>query len=90
MIELLITLLNVDAFEINSKNSDIGENITKLDASIKGEDVGLSLNYKYIIDCFQSIASDSIIIKFNGPNKPIILSGTSDQSFIYLIMPMNR
>ena len=77
-------------FELSSSNNDIGENKTQLDATLSGEKVELSFNYKYFIDCFQSINSDSISIKINGAQKPIIVSGVSDSSFIYLIMPMNR
>ena len=78
-------------FEINSKNTDIGENKTILSGALSGEDVSVSFNYKYIIDCIQSIAtSDSLSLKLNGSNKAMIISGVGDTSFRYLIMPMNR
>ena len=76
-------------FELSSQNNEVGENKTYLDAAISGEDEEVSFNYKYFIDCFQSINSDSISIKFS-PSKPIVVSGVSDNSFVYLIMPMNR
>lgn len=77
-------------FELASSNNEIGENKTYLDAAISGEDIDLSFNYKYFFDCFQSINTDSVSIKLNEPSRPIIVSGVSDQSFTYLIMPMNR
>jgi DNA polymerase-3 subunit beta len=77
-------------FELSSANNDVGENKTFLDAAIKGEDVTLGFNYKYFLDCFQSINTDSISIKLNQSSKPIVISGSSDNSFTYLIMPMNR
>lgn len=77
-------------FELSSQNNDIGENRTQLDAAISGEDVELAFNYKYFLDCFQSIGSDSLVIKLNQSTKPIVVSGVSDASFLYLIMPMNR
>jgi DNA polymerase-3 subunit beta len=76
-------------FELSSQNNDVGENKTYLDSAIKGEDISLSFNYKYFLDCLQSISSDSISIRLN-PSKPIVVSGSSDNSFTYLIMPMNR
>ena len=60
------------------------------DATIEGESISMSFNYRYIIDCFQSINQDSITLKFNGTNKPLIIKGGRDQTFIYLVMPMNR
>ena len=77
-------------FELSSQNNDVGENKTYLDAAIKGEDITLGFNYKYFLDCFQSINADSISIKLSQSSKPIIISGNSDESFTYLIMPMNR
>ena len=77
-------------FELSSNNHDVGENKTSLDAVINGEDVELSFNYKYFLDCFQSINTDSVSIKLSGAAKPIVISPVSDNSFTYLIMPMNR
>ncbi len=77
-------------FEIESKNSDIGENNTTIEAVLKGEPVSANFNYKYILDCFQSISGDSLSIELNGNNKPMIIKGVGDPSFMYLVMPMNR
>ena len=77
-------------FELSSANNDIGENKTYLDAAVKGESVELSFNYKYFLDCFQSINTDSVSIKLAGTSHPIVVSPVSDPSFTYLIMPMNR
>lgn len=76
--------------EIKTKNNDIGENVTVLDSVIKGEPIEINFNYKYIVDCFQSIDSDSLTLNFNGLNKPIVITSVSDSSFRYLVMPMNR
>jgi DNA polymerase-3 subunit beta len=77
-------------FELSSANNDVGENKTYLDAVVNGENIELGFNYKYFLDCFQSITTDSISIKFDGSSKPIVISPISDTSFTYLIMPMNR
>ncbi|MEI6280744.1 MAG: DNA polymerase III subunit beta [bacterium] len=77
-------------FELSSANNDIGENKTHLDAVINGEVVELGFNYKYFLDCFQSINTDSVSIKLASSSKPIVINPVSDPSFTYLIMPMNR
>lgn len=81
---------NNKIFNISTKNLDIGQNINSIDAVIKGNDLSISFNYKYIIDCFQSIDSDSVILQFSDTNKPMIIKGISDNSFLYLVMPMNK
>lgn len=77
-------------FELSSTNNDVGENKTELEAALTGEGIELGFNYRYFLDCFQSINTDSISIKFSGAMHPMVVSPVSDSSFIYLIMPMNR
>lgn len=77
-------------FELSSMNNDIGENKTYLDTTINGDSVELGFNYKYFLDCFQSITTDSMSIDFSGSSKPIVIRAVSDSSFTYLIMPMNK
>ena len=76
--------------EIRTKNNDVGENTTVLESSVTGEPIEINFNYKYIIDCFQSIDSDSVTLSFGGLNKPMVVSQVSDTSFRYIVMPMNR
>lgn len=77
-------------FEVESNNTDIGENTTLISGALSGENVSANFNYKYILDCFQSISSDSINLQLNGKNKPMIIKPIGDTSFMYLVMPMNR
>jgi DNA polymerase-3 subunit beta len=77
-------------FELYVENKDIGENKTRLEGSLKGKEVKINLNLKYLLDCFQSISDDSISLNLNGNNKAMIVKGNSDKTFQYLIMPMNR
>ncbi len=78
-------------FEIQTKNSDIGENQTVVDATLSGDKMEINFNYKYLIDGFQSINSDSVSLQLNGLNRPVVLRPVSgEQTFLYLVMPMNR
>jgi len=77
-------------FEIEAKNIDVGENKTQLSAVLSGGEIKINLNQKYFIDCFQSIHKDSVTLSLEHYNKPIIIKGVGDKSFVYLIMPMNR
>lgn len=77
-------------FEIDSKNSSIGENIHTIPAALEGEDLSININHRYFTDCFQSITTDSVSLDFSGQAKPIIVQGVGDTSFLYLVMPMNQ
>ncbi|MEK7558648.1 MAG: DNA polymerase III subunit beta [Patescibacteria group bacterium] len=77
-------------FEVHTKNQEFGENRTKIEGALMGEDLEVNFNYKYIFDCLQSITDDSVSLLFNGIHKPLIIQGVSDSSFLYLVMPMNK
>jgi DNA polymerase-3 subunit beta len=75
---------------INSRNTDIGENNTSVDAAITGEDIEMHINHKYLSDAFSAFTTDSLEFSFTEKNKPCIVRSVGDSSFLYLIMPMNR
>ncbi len=75
---------------IDSKNNDVGSSKSAIDAVIQGEAIDVSCNLRYFLDVFQSLVGDSVHISFTEPNRPILIKGVSDTSFIYLLMPTNR
>lgn len=77
-------------FDITSRNQNVGENVSSIPAALEGDDLSVSINHRYLTDAFQSIATDSITLSFNGPGRAILVHGVGDKSFTYLVMPMNR
>lgn len=78
------------SFSIKTKNSNVGENVNSIESVLEGEDVEINFNYRYILDCLSFVESDSVVLSFNGLTRPMVIRGTSDKSFTYLVMPMNR
>src|SRR3989344_4270150 len=78
------------SFEIESKNATIGESIYTVESVLEGENISINVNHRYFTDCFQSINTDSVSLRFSGQAKPIIIQGVGDTSFLYLVMPMNQ
>lgn len=77
-------------FEVETKNSTVGENVHTLDSVLEGDDLSINVNHRYFTDCFQSIHADSISLEFSGQARPIVVRGIGDASFLYLVMPMNQ
>jgi DNA polymerase-3 subunit beta len=75
---------------ITTKNSDIGETESNLTVTMSGEAVEIGLNGKHLFDCLSTILQDSIVIQFNGSNKPAVIRGLGDNSFVYLTMPLTK
>ncbi|MCI0619418.1 DNA polymerase III subunit beta [Candidatus Wolfebacteria bacterium] len=77
-------------FTVETNNPEIGENTTKVEAALVGEELAIGFNHKYITDSFQSLTADSTTLKFSGEGKPLVIQGVGDKTFTYLVMPMNR
>ena len=73
-----------------SQNKDTGENVNSVSGKISGEPIELKFNQRYISDVLGVILSDSIQVNFSGAGKPMVISSTQDDSFKYLVMPMNQ
>ena len=77
-------------FELTTKNQGVGESTTRVEATIEGEALDITVNARYLADCFNSINKDSISIGFNGKSKPALLRAVGDRSFSYLVMPLHQ
>lgn len=77
-------------FSIETRNADIGENTHQLPATLKGEPLEISFNWRYLTDALAGVETDSVTLGFNGQSKPLVVRGVGDQTFSYLVMPMNR
>ena len=73
-----------------TNNSQVGEASANIQAQIEGESIDMSFNYKHIQDSFNSLEKESIEALFTLENKPMILKNNNEDSFLYLVMPLNR
>lgn len=77
-------------FSATARSNDVGEMSDTIDAAISGEDLDIKFHIGYLADCLSSIKSDSITLNFSGANRAMVIKGVSDNSFLYLVMPLNR
>ena len=77
-------------FSATARSADVGEMSDSIDAALSGEDLDISFHIGYLADCLPSIPSDSVVLGFSGAGKPLVLHGVSDNTFKYLVMPLNR
>ena len=75
---------------IYSASSDIGESTATIKAKIEGNDFSAHYNARYILESFQSIPALNLLIGMTEPNRPLLIQGTENKSFSYIIMPVNR
>jgi len=75
-------------FEVSMKNVDIGTSTSKIPAKIEGESLDIAFNFRYITDVLTVIPEDSIRLEFNGVGKAVVVRGSGNHTFLYLVMPL--
>lgn len=85
---------NVDSanknLSIYAGSNESGEIDSIIPANIEGDGLIINFNYKYFLECFNSVNEQSIVLNLTTPNKPMIINGLNNQDFLYLVMPLNR
>jgi len=84
--------------KVTSKENSIGstkksikveyENVNTEASEI--EDFEVNYNSNYFLDGLQKINEEKIIMNFTTVNRPAFIKSLNDNSFIYLLMPLNR
>lgn len=85
---------------VSAVSGQVGENITKLDAKVSGDDNSIVVNYRYLLDGLNNINSEMIKIEVIDSNTPCILKPSSfakasedkekDEDYLYIIMPIKQ
>lgn len=75
---------------LKTKGGDYGLVSQDVKVNGQGEDLTVTFNNKYLLDCLQSIKNESVSLSLIEANKPMVLKEANHSSFTYLVMPMNR
>lgn len=75
---------------LKTKGGDYGLVSQEIKVNGKGEDLTVTFNNKYLLDCLQSIKNESLSLSLIEVNKPMVIKEAIHSSFTYLVMPMNR
>lgn len=85
--------INVEkkTIETSSKNENIG-NLEKeiTPKKIEGNDLEVSYNSNYFLEGLTYLKSEEIELLFTQNNRPLFIKDSQDESFTYLLMPLNK
>ena len=71
-----------------SVTTEIGAVKEELSARVSGEELTIGFSAKNFIECLRVIEDEKIVLSLLSPLSPCIITGESDPSFTYLIMPI--
>lgn len=91
-IDLEIDLEN-KLIKSKSKNDKIGsleKELNILEVELGGGNLEVSYNSNYFLDGISQINSEELELIFTTSNKPVFIKNSKDESFTYLLMPLNK
>ena len=71
-----------------TSNSEIGNVSENVPCELKGRELRIAMNSKYILESAKAIRSDDIKIRFNSPISPFVLTASQEDGSLYLILPV--
>lgn len=75
---------------ISSVSGQTGENITNLEAKVSGDDNGMVINYRYLLEGLNNMEKEMIKIDIIDSNTPCLIRPEQDESYLYIIMPIKQ
>jgi DNA polymerase III subunit beta len=75
---------------VSSELGQAGENITELDGIVSGDDNGVVINYRYLLDGLNSFRGENIKIEIIDSNAPCVLKEEKDNGYLYVVMPIKQ
>lgn len=74
---------------ISATSSELGSNVSELEAIIEGEPIEISFNARYLGEVLNVIDSAEVALETNTPTSPGLITPVGGESFIHVIMPMH-
>lgn len=81
-------ILRDDELILRTAAQEIGASEEHLNASYEGENLDLSFNADYLLDALKSVREDTVVVKFAGAMKPVVITSEEDPTNIQLFLPV--
>lgn len=75
---------------IASTSTQTGEHSAQIDAAITGDENSILLNHRYVLDGLNQLGDDDIEFCVNSADAPCLLRGTTNQEYLYIVMPIRQ
>ena len=73
---------------VTSTNPDIGESKEDMDIEYSGDHITVMFNPKFFIETLNVIDDDNIVLNIINEEKPCLIEGEKDKTYLSVIMPM--
>jgi DNA polymerase III subunit beta len=79
-----------ETIAVSSQNQDLGEYQSSAGAKIKGKEIDISFNCRFLIDGLLKIKSPEVLFELTDGDGKAILKPTGEENFLYIAMPIKK
>ena len=77
-----------NTLKLSGDSPDAGNSEDEIDVKYLGEPLAIAFNYKFVLEFLKIVESDEILVQLNTPLSATVFAPSSDEDYIYLIMPV--
>lgn len=71
-----------------AQTAEVGDDEAPLSATVKGDDVQIAFNARYVLDVLSVLDSDDVQLSFNGALQPGVIRPSGRDDYLCIIMPV--
>lgn len=73
---------------ISARAEEVGENVSEIDAMVKGEAAKIAFNSKYLTDLLSVLKEGQVALEITTPSSPGLLRPVGSDNYVHVVMPM--
>ena len=77
-----------NTLKLSGDSPEAGNSQDVIDISYTGEPLAIAFNYKFVLEFLKIVESDEIVVQLNTPLSATVFAPSSDEDYIYLVMPV--
>lgn len=74
--------------EISAESQDAGKHSSFLGATVTGERLEISFNWRFLLEGFSNIKGEEVDIGFGGEDAPVLVRPLGKEQYLYVAMPV--
>jgi DNA polymerase III subunit beta len=76
--------------EVSSQNQELGDSQSGIKAKIKGKELKVSFNHRFLIEGLAKIKSQDVIFELTSEEGAAVLKPQGQENFLYIVMPIKK
>lgn len=77
-----------DGVVVSAESSQVGTSVSKISATVEGEEITVAFNARYLLDYLATCTCDNIVWETEGELKPSVFRDEDEEAWVQVVMPV--